>query len=148
MENRPTWDEYFMQITKVVATRGSCVRRKVGAVIVDSRNVFLESGYNGKAAGIINCLDSPCEGAYAPSGTSLEKCEAIHAEAQCLIRCSDVMRIHTLYVSCSPCISCVKMLMQTSCMRIVFAEDYPHSDSKKLWLQSKEGRTWEKVPFA
>lgn len=142
---RPDWDTYFMALVAVIATRGSCVRRKVGALVVDSRNVTLATGYNGKAAGTINCEDRPCAGAYAPSGESLDKCEAIHAESQCLIFCADTSKIHTLYVSCSPCISCVKMFMQTGCMRIVFAEEYPHSDSRSLWLNSKEGRSWVKV---
>jgi len=139
---RPDWDTYFMNMVEVVASRGSCLRRKVGAIVVDHRNVVLATGYNGKAAGIPNCEDSPCEGATAPSGTSLDKCEAIHAECQCLIYCADTTRIHTLYVSCSPCINCVKMFLQTGCMRICFKETYPHSDSGRLWVNSKGGREW------
>lgn len=139
---RPDWDTYFLSIVDAVATRGSCVRRKVGALVVDERNVILATGYNGRAAGITNCEDEPCAGAYAPSGTALEQCEAIHAETQCLIYCADTSKIHTLYVSCSPCVNCVKMFMQTGCMRIVFKEPYPHSVSEGLWLRSREGRSW------
>lgn len=139
---RPGWDTYFMGMVAVIATRGSCLRRKVGALVVDSRHVLLATGYNGKAAGVPNCEDAPCAGAYAASGTSLDTCEAIHAETQCLIYCSDTAKIHTLYVSCSPCINCVKMFMQTGCMRICFTENYPHPDSERLWVSSKEGREW------
>ncbi len=145
MHTRPNWDQYFIGIVDAVATRGSCIRRKVGAVAVDSRNIILATGYNGKAAGVTNCDISPCAGAYSPSGTNLEGCEAIHAELQCLIFCADTTKIHTLYVSCSPCVSCVKVLMQTGCMRIVFKESYPHAVSENMWLSSKVGRVWEQV---
>lgn len=166
MQKRPTWDEYFIDMVNVVATRGTCLRRKVGAIIVDERHVVLATGYNGKAAGLPNCneqtgcnkhyddLDkssiaepvygNACSGAYAKSGTNLDGCEAIHAETQCLIFCPDASKIHTLYVSCSPCINCVKMFMQTGCQRIVFVEEYPHSESKRLWEESKPGREWIK----
>jgi len=140
---RPSWDAYFMGIVSAVSLRGSCLRRKVGAVAVDYRNVVLATGYNGKASGTPNCEDQPCAGAYAKSGEGLDSCEAIHAELQCLVFCSDTSKIHTLYVSCSPCVSCVKVLMQTGCSRIVFMEEYPHPTSKSMWLLSKEGRKWE-----
>lgn len=136
---RPTVDAYFMEMVKVVSSRGACVRRKVGCILVDKRNHVLSTGYNGRASGVTNCLQSPCEGADSDSGTDLHKCEAIHAEANALLQCKDVYEIETAYCTTAPCIHCVKLLMNTSCKRILFLEDYPHSaESYRLWL-SKGG---------
>lgn len=83
-----------------------------------------------------------CEGAKSPSGTNLDGCEAIHAEQNALLQCSNVNQIDTIYVTVSPCITCLKMLLNTSCKKIVFQEEYSHGRSKELWLQA--GRVWEK----
>lgn len=139
---RPSWDQYWSAIAKAVATRGTCPRRKVGSVLTTFDNRILSTGYNGKASGLVNCIDQNCEGAKYPSGQGLDKCEALHAEQNALLLCSDVRLIHTCYVTTSPCISCVKMLMGTGCMRIVFTTEYPHTESRDLWLNSKPGREW------
>lgn len=79
-------------------------------------------------------LPNACAGATAPSGTQLEGCEAIHAEQNALLQCPDVRRIHTAYVTCSPCVTCVKLLMNTGCRRIIFAEPYAHDQAaRELW---------------
>lgn len=142
---RPTTEEYFMNLVFHVATRGSCARRKVGCILVNNHNHILATGYNGRPAGFIECLNEPCEGAEAPSGTSLNKCEAIHAEANALLQCPDVHDIATAYVTASPCIECVKLLLNTSCQTIIFAEHYPHSDSERLWLQAN--REWRQSTY-
>jgi len=83
-----------------------------------------------------------CPGATSPSGTNLDGCQAIHAEQNALLQCRDVWAIDTCYVSASPCLTCVKLLLNTSCQRIVFREGYPHGDAEKLWRQA--GRDWVK----
>lgn len=83
-----------------------------------------------------------CPGAKAASGTNLDGCHAIHAETNALMQCRDVYEIDSIYVTSSPCISCTKMLLNTSCRRVVFLGDYPHPASKDLWVNS--GRIWEK----
>lgn len=133
---RPDWDTYFLKIVADVATRASCVRRQVGCVLVNERHQILATGYNGKPRGLPNCLkgESTCSGANSPSGTNLEGCEATHSEQNALLQCPDVEKIHTVYVSCVPCIHCMKMLLNTGARRIVAATDYPNSEqSKKLW---------------
>ena len=138
---RPSWDEYFSQMVLVVAQRANCCRRQVGAVLVDKDNNTLATGYNGKAAGLTNCLDCPCSAGESTSGNELRGCEAIHAEVNALIRCADVRQIHTAYVSCSPCIECVNVLLGTGCVRIVFTEKYKdHQESSRRWLASN--RQW------
>lgn len=139
---RPSWDLYFSILAQNVASRGSCCRRKVGAILVDKDHNTLSTGYNGKAAGLVNCLQDPCEGAYLGSGVGLNKCEAIHAEINALIRCRDPREIHTAYVTCSPCVECVNALLGTGCKRIVFTEAYAHNEeSVRRWLK-KPGREW------
>lgn len=138
---RPTIDEYYMEMVGVVAKRGTCARRKVGCILVDRSNRVLATGHNGIWSGGRHCTDNPCPGASAPSGTGLSKCQAIHAETNALLYCSDVTKITTAYVSASPCVDCIKLLLNTSCQRIVFAEEYPHGDSKRWWIN--DGRIWD-----
>lgn len=141
-KQRPSWDMYFSMMAQTVATRGSCCRRRVGAILVDKDYNTLSTGYNGKAAGLVNCLECPCGGAYMASGTGLNKCEAIHAEINALIRCRDAREIHTAYVTCSPCVECINALLGTGCQRIVFTEEYAHNcESQRRWLSSP-GRQW------
>lgn len=138
---RPNWDHYFMNLARVVASRGTCARRQVGCVLVDHGQRLLSTGYNGPARGQPHCIDVPCEGTYHPSGQGLDECEAVHAEANALINCGNPRTIGVCYVTVSPCVPCVKLLMNTNCERIVFAEPYAHDAARELWM--KLGRKWE-----
>ncbi len=139
---RPSFDQYYINMANVVASRASCARRRVGCILVDIDYQVLSTGYNGPASGITNCIDHACEGARMPSGTGLDKCIAVHAEQNALLQCPDVKSIYTAYCTTAPCIHCVKMLMNTSCVRIVYEEDYPHEESKRLWELKGQ---WEQV---
>jgi tRNA(Arg) A34 adenosine deaminase TadA len=66
-------------------------------------------------------------------GKGLDLCEAIHAEQNALLQCRDTKEIEVAYVTASPCVTCVKLFMNTGCKRIVFLEEYPHSAAKELW---------------
>jgi len=140
---RPSIDEWGMMMAAVVAARGTCRRRRVGCVLLDDKGLVLATGYNGPASGLPHCIDSPCRGAALPSGEGLDVCEAIHAEQNALIQCTDVRRIKTCYVTVSPCVHCVKMLMNTGCSRIVFGNAYSHPDARDLWLGSSGWSTRE-----
>ncbi len=137
-------DEYFLEMAQLVAGRATCSRRKVGCVLVNERKHVIATGYNGNAAGQPHCIDHACPGAGLPSGTGLELCEAIHAEANALLQCRNVYEIDTAYVTASPCMHCVKLLLNTSCKRIIFIEEYSHPEAKNYWL--KAGRLWDTVP--
>jgi dCMP deaminase len=132
---------------------------------LDIHGHVLSTGYNGVAAGLPHCnevtepISNPnrehwqrakepvyghaCSGANSSSGTDLDACEAIHAEQNALLQCRDVNTINTCYTTVSPCITCVKLLMNTSCQRIVFEKEYPHPQAKVLWLRM--GRKWEQM---
>ena len=161
---RPSRDDWALSLVAETAKRSTCLRRQVGCVLLNKRGHVLATGYNGVAAGLKHCsqktgsrttfsginienartqdfFDYACPGADSPSGTNLDGCQAIHAEANALLQCRDVYEIETCYVSASPCIQCTKLLLNTGCQRIVFNQIYPHSDSAKLWEQA--GRVWE-----
>lgn len=150
---RPSRDEWALKLALLTAQRATCCRRQVGCVLLNSRGHVLATGYNGVAAGLPHCnqhdlyhpLGFPyaCEGARSPSGTNLDGCQAIHAEQNALLQCRDIYQIHTAYVTASPCVTCCKLLLNTSCERIVYVEEYPHSAAKDLWTGA--GRSWEQI---
>jgi dCMP deaminase len=158
---RLSWDRHFMNIALEVASMGTCARRQVGAIAIDSHHFILSTGMNGVPPKFEHCRDNPrhaCPGANLPSGTGLDACLATHAEINMLIHCSDISRVHTVYCTSSPCISCVKALLCTNAMRIVFMERYPHYESEELWtrhhLEERDRagtlvrswfRTWEQL---
>jgi dCMP deaminase len=147
-----------MAIAQEVARMGTCARRQVGCVLVDSRNFMLSTGINGVPPGWGHCRYDPpfeCPGARSPSGTNLDQCVANHSEINALIHCKDVAAVRTVYCTTSPCVSCVKALLCTGASRIVFVEQYPHQESMGLWCRyarvvqvpgghTVEHRTWER----
>jgi dCMP deaminase len=130
-------DEQMMRMVRIIAQRGECVRRQVGAIIVDERGRILATGYNGVAPGRTRCIDSPCEGALLPSGEGLNKCEASHAEISALVTLEKPYLAHTLYCTTEPCVSCTKALLLTSVQRVVFQDRYP-INGWHLW-----GKEWD-----
>lgn len=137
---RPNPDEYFLLVARVVSLRSTCARRRVGCVLVDEQNRILSTGYNGVPSGRIHCIDVPCAGAGLPSGIGLDECEAIHAEQNAIVFCSEVRSVNTCYTTTAPCTSCIKLLLNTNCRRIVFEQSYVHVNGIKLWRES--GKTW------
>lgn len=132
---RPTHHVYFLQMVLVVASRSTCRRRSVGCVLVDSGNHILAAGYNGVTRGFPHCLDTPCPGAGLPSGTGIDKCEAIHAEQNALLQCKSIDKIATCYTSTFPCIACTKLLLNTPCQQVVYLSEYA-AGGQELWLRA------------
>lgn len=135
--NRISRDEQGIRIARVVAQRGECIRRQVGAVITDMRGRILSTGYNGVAPGQTPCINAPCPGHDFPSGKGLDVCQASHAEISALVTLEKPFEAHTMYCTTAPCVSCVKALLLTSIQRIVFAEDYP-INGQHLWTLPRE----------
>lgn len=133
----------MMTIAFAIAERSTCLRRKVGAVATNRIGRILAVAHNGSPKGYPHCIDQPCPGACAASGTGLDLCEAIHAEMNLLSFCPDIMRIATIYVTASPCITCIKSIANSSCTRIVFSEPYPHEQVEAFWLRGRS-HTWER----
>lgn len=136
MTDRLSRDSVYLRIASILAFRSTCTRKQVGCVLTDKEGKVLATGYNGVPSGWTHCIDVPCKGANSPSGTNLEHCEAIHAEQNALLQCPNTNDIQTCYVTHSPCLHCVKLLLNTGCSRIVFDIDYPHHESYDLWKKS------------
>jgi len=149
MINRPSLDEYFLEIAFVVGKRATCLRNNVGAVIVRDKRI-LSTGYNGAPSGMEHCLEIGCirDLENIPSGTRHEKCRAVHAEQNAIIQAA----IHgvsiagaTIYCTHQPCILCTKMIINSNIKRVVYATSYPDTDSLKFFRDA--GVEVEHVPF-
>ena len=129
MNQRPTWDQYFMLITRQVADRSTCNRAKVGAVFVRDKNI-LATGYNGAPAGLPHCLDVGCliYESRTPSGETEENCfRCIHAEINAIAQAAKngaTIRDADIYVTHKPCIHCFKVLLNTGIRRIFYEKPY------------------------
>lgn len=161
---RPTKDELFIRMALLTSERSTCHRRAVGCVLTNVRGQVLSTGYNGRAAGLPHCNDEVyrpateaerngfnggclnirefphrCPNSDAKPGEP-NGCESIHAEQNALLQCRDVYLIRTCYTTIAPCLVCVKLLMNTSCERIVFGSAYAYPDAERLWKSA--GREW------
>jgi len=138
---RPSWDEYFLEMARLVAKRSTCLRRSVGAVLVKDKRI-LATGYNGAPKGLGHCLDIGClrEKLKIPSGQRHELCRALHAEQNALIQASLYgisVRDSTLYSTCQPCVICAKMLINAGINEIVIADGYPDRMAMDFLKQAK-----------
>ncbi|HKM08935.1 MAG TPA: cytidine/deoxycytidylate deaminase family protein [Candidatus Methanomethylophilaceae archaeon] len=137
---RPSNDEYFMSMAKLVATRSTCVRRRVGAVIVKDKRV-LSTGYNGAPKGSAHCDERGCIRVEldVPSGTRHELCRGVHAEQNAVIQAAYFgvsVKDSTIYTTTYPCSMCAKMLINAGVVEIVYNEGYPDDLSKDLIEES------------
>ncbi len=127
--NRPSWDEYFLKIAHLVATRSTCLRRKVGAVVVKNKQI-LATGYNGAPTGITHCDKVGClrEELKVPSGQRHELCRALHAEQNAFLQAARhgvSLDGSTLYITIQPCSICAKMIINVGIKKIIMEGDYP-----------------------
>lgn len=140
--SRPSWHEYFMRIAMLAATRSTCRRRQVGAVIVKNKKV-LATGYNGAPAGLQHCLDIGClrEKLGIPSGQRHELCRAIHAEQNAIIQAATSgisISGGILYSTTFPCILCAKMLINSGIKEIYVLDDgYPDDLSREMMEEAE-----------
>jgi len=131
--DRPSWEEYFIEIAKIVSSRSTCLRRRYGAVIVKD-NVIVSTGYNGAPRGSINCIDiEKCKRKELniPAGERYELCEAVHAEQNAIINGSpERMKDAAIYIAGfeednsyadgKPCLLCRRMIRNAQISEIVY----------------------------
>lgn len=157
MAERPSWDDYFMQIAHLVATRATCPRRSVGAVIVRDRRI-LATGYNGAPAGLPHCPPGGHETDWPLGCLKAGHCmRALHAEQNALLQAAKLgipCDGATIYVTCQPCNTCAKMVINAGIRRVIYEGDYPDEFSLELFRDSnmdvwrlKDGRL-EAVEFS
>lgn len=135
--NRPSWDEYFMQMAELTAKRSTCLRRQVGAIIVKDKHI-VATGYNGAPKGLPHCNElGGCyrEKVGIPSGERHELCRALHAEQNAIIQAATLgqsIEGATIYVTHQPCIICAKMIINAGISRIVVRSGYPDKMSEEM----------------
>lgn len=136
-DTRPSWDEYFMQMAELTAQRSTCLRRKVGAVIVKDKHI-IATGYNGAPRGLRHCGDlGGClrQKLGVPSGQRHELCRALHAEQNAIIQAATLgqsIENASIYITHQPCVICAKMIINAGINRIVVKEGYPDELSKEI----------------
>jgi len=125
---RPSWENYFMGITELVAKRSTCRRRSVGAIIVKDKRI-LTTGYNGAPSGIRHCLEVGClrEQLNVASGERHELCRGIHAEQNAIIQAAFhgvSIRGAILFCTNLPCSICAKMIINAGLKKIYYRSGY------------------------
>lgn len=136
IDHRPSWDEYFTKLAHEVATRTTCVRRAVGAVIVKDRRI-LATGYNGVPTGLRHCAEVGClrQQLGIPSGQRQEICRGLHAEQNAIIQAArygtNIMGA-SIYVTTQPCVTCAKMIINAGIEEIVYQNPYPDELSMSM----------------
>ncbi|MGI6032891.1 MAG: deoxycytidylate deaminase [Coriobacteriales bacterium] len=139
-DTRPSWDQYFMEITQQVATRSTCLRRQVGAIIVHNKRI-IATGYNGGPSGLKHCLEIGClrEQLGIPSGQQHELCRGIHAEQNAIIQAARYglpIDGSVLYCTTQPCTQCTKMILNAGITEVVYANGYPDELAQQLLDES------------
>lgn len=135
------WDKRFMNLAEEVGGWASCLRRRVGAIIVQENRV-MTTGYNGASAGISSCAErGEClrDKLNIPSGTRAELCYAAHAEQNAIIQAAKYgvsIEGATLYCTHQPCGICAKMIINAGIKRVVYKEGYPDEFSVKLFKEA------------
>jgi dCMP deaminase len=118
--SRPSWDQYFSTISEVVASRATCLRRKVGAVIVRDKQI-LATGYNGTPKGEHHCVVCERQRLNIEPGTHYELCKSVHAEANAIIQAAKhgvMIDGADIYVTDEPCIMCRRMIVNAGIERV------------------------------
>lgn len=126
---RPDWDEYFMNVAKVAATRSNCMRRQTAAILVKDRRI-ISTGYNGTPRGVKNCNEGGCPrcNSKAPRGTKLEECLCSHAEENAIVQAAYhgvSIKDAVLYTTVAPCLLCTKMIINAGIGEVVYNKNYP-----------------------
>jgi dCMP deaminase len=129
---RPSWDEYFISIARVVASRSNCVKRKVGAVIALDRRI-ISTGYNGTPRGTRNCNEGGCPrcNSFAEGGTRLDECLCSHGEENAITQAAyhgASVRGAAIYTTFAPCLMCTKMIINSGIEEVAYNAAYPLGD--------------------
>lgn len=138
---RPNWDEYFMEMAELTAKRSTCLRRQVGAVIVQDKHI-VATGYNGAPSGLAHCEDrGGClrQQLGVPSGERHELCRALHAEQNAIIQAAALgnsINGATIYVTNQPCVICAKMIINAGIKRIIVKDGYPDEMAKEILAEA------------
>jgi dCMP deaminase len=145
---RPDIHDYYLLMLELVASRSTCLRRAVAAIITDSSGHVLSTGYNGVPKNFDHCeIDNPCLGAHDPPGDT-SNCMAVHAEINAIMQCADLERAQIMYCSCLPCFTCAKAIANTNIAVVICKHDYADRRGFDVLMDAGltievEGKTYE-----
>ncbi len=142
MEHRIPADEVYLEMALALAQRSTCLDKKVGCIIINSMNEIIASGYNGAPRGELHCIS--LNFCIKDKYNNPDLCPSAHAEQNALLQCRVPEKIHTIYLTLSPCVSCIRIIMNTPCKKIVFLHEHRHPHAKDMWLNKGKGREWIK----
>ncbi|MCP2731001.1 deoxycytidylate deaminase [Limnofasciculus baicalensis] len=130
---RPTWDEYFLMLAKLAATRSSCLAFPVGAVIVKNKQV-LATGYNGPPTGAAHCTDQGyCyPGLSSCDASKIMPSRAVHAEANAIAQAAKhgiLTDGSSIYVTLEPCLSCLKLIISAGIKEVFYETSFNSGES-------------------
>jgi dCMP deaminase len=141
-------DQYFMKIAEVVKLRSTCIRRSVGAVLVKDSHI-LSTGYNGAPSGFKHCTPEICLRKNLKTGEKPELCRGVHAEINCVIQAAihgtSIMGNTTLYTTTFPCMSCLKLLINSGIKRIVYKDPYNMENKVKMEMVKEANLIIDKI---
>ena len=137
MVDRYDWHTYFMSIAVQVATRSTCVKRQVGALLVKNRKI-IGTGYNGSPSGVVHCIDVGCKRIQAGFGKDegVHVCRSVHAEQNAIIQAGlygDLVEGSTLYCTAKPCYICAKMIVNAAVSVVVCLPGRDDIDTDELF---------------
>ena len=138
---RPSWDDSFMEVAYVASKRATCLRRKVGAVIVKN-NQILSTGYNGAPSGVAHCTSKGLclrDELKVPSGERHELCYGAHAEVNAISQAAKkgiAVEGGTLYCTTYPCSMCMKSIIGAGIKEIVYSEGYNDKLTETLYTEA------------
>jgi len=145
--NRPDWHTYFMEIAKLISKRSTCLRRSVGALVVQNKRI-LSTGYNGAPAGLKHCIDRGCirQQMKVASGERHELCRGLHAEQNAIIQAAlhgVPIKGASLYSTHLPCSICIKMIINAGIKQVFYCDGY--TDMLSLELIKESGIILKKI---
>ena len=128
---RMSKDEVYLRMAEALAWRSTCLDKQVGCIIINKKNEIIATGYNGAPRGWVHCIDTGI--CLVEKFGSKNRCPSAHAEQNALMQCRVPEQIHTIYVTLSPCINCIRIINNTPCKRIVFLKRHSHLEVRKMW---------------
>lgn len=140
MDTRPSWNDYFLEVADLVATRSTCLRRQVGAVLVRDKRI-ISTGYNGAPRKLKHCSETGClrQENDIPSGQRYELCRGVHAEQNAIINAA-YYGISTqdtvMYCTNQPCIICARMIINAGIEKVVHRGNFQDDIALELMREA------------
>ncbi len=124
-------EQVYLEMAVKLAHRSTCIDKQVGCIITNVRNEIIASGYNGSPRGELHCIDlGYC---IKDAFNNVNRCPSAHAEQNALLQCTVPDKIHAIYLTLSPCVVCIRIIMNTPCEKIIFLKEHKHQYAKNMW---------------